>query len=48
MARATLTVYEIGSEGAQYSGDVTETAVVAADDLEFPNDGNTFILISTD
>ena len=46
MARDALTIYTLGVEGAQYSGDITEIDMVAANDIEFTNEGNTFIIIN--
>lgn len=45
MARTPLTVQELGAEGAQKLEDIAFTSGVAADDLEFPNDGRTLLLI---
>lgn len=46
MARDTLTINEIGAEGAQEAEDLTGTAYVAANDQQVLNDGNILIIIS--
>ena len=45
MARDTLTVQEIGGLGSPELEDITWTAGVAANDIEFQNDGRTLLLM---
>ena len=44
MARDTIAVQEIGGEGAQKLDDITFTLIVAADNAQFINDGNTLLI----
>lgn len=45
MARDALVVQQMGNEGAQYDQAIAYTEMVAANDLEFANDGRTLLLV---
>ena len=45
MARGTIPITETGGAGAQQTADLVPTAVVAADDAQFQNDGDIFLVV---
>ena len=45
MARATIPIQVIGAEGVQKIDDISFTLVVAADDAQFLNDGQTVLIV---
>jgi len=45
MARDTLVIQELGSEGSQYDLDIAYTAMVAANDMDFDNVGGNILIL---